>query len=68
MKIIVKVLLIVLIAAVLSQCKKEPESGSIVTIPDNNFLNALIGQGVDKNSDGIISSDEAAQVHSLNVS
>lgn len=60
MKIIFKVLLITLIAAVLSQCKKDNDS--YVTIPDNNFLNALIALGVDSNSDSIISPVEAEAV------
>jgi len=66
MKAIVKVLLMSLIVFVLSQCKKD--TNPYVTIPDDNLLNALIERGVDKNGDGIISTDEAAQVHTLDVS
>jgi hypothetical protein len=65
MKTIIKILLITLIAAILSQCKKEPES---INIKDDNFLNALIELGVDKNSDGIISTVEAAEINYLDVS
>ena len=50
----------------LVQCKKETVPA--VTITDNNFLNALIEQGVDKNDDGIISTAEADLVHFLDVS
>jgi hypothetical protein len=64
MKTKVKVILITLMVALLSQCKKEPES---VNIKDINFLNALLSQGIDKNGDGNISTDEAAQVHFLDV-
>ena len=64
MKTIVKVLLIALIVPVISQCKKDPES---INIKDDNFLNALIGRGVDKNNDGIISPTEAEGVTFLNV-
>jgi hypothetical protein len=60
MKTIIKVLLLSLVVAVLSQCKKEPDP--FVTIPDNNFLDALIKKGVDKDGDGIISKVEAAEV------
>ena len=65
MKTIVKVLLVVLSVLALSQCKKDPES---INIKDDDFLNALIERGVDKNNDGIISPGEAAEVTSLNVS
>jgi hypothetical protein len=64
MKTIIKVLLISLIVIVLSQCKKE----HYVNIPDNDFLNALIKQGVDKNDDDIISPSEAAEITYLDVS
>ena len=66
MKTIVKVLLITLIVQVLSQCKKDTVPA--VIIPDNNFLNALIERGVDKNGDGIISTGEAAELTFLDVS
>jgi hypothetical protein len=65
MKTIIKGLLMTLIVFVLSQCKKDTIPA--VTITDNNFLNALIEQGVDKNGDGIISTDEAAAITSLNI-
>ena len=57
-------MIIVLIVSVLSQCKKDTLPS---TIPDKNFLNALIERGVDKNGDGIISTGEAAEVTFLNV-
>ena len=65
MKTIVKVLLIALIVSVLGQCKKD--TNLYVTIPDDNFLNALIVRGVDKNGDGIISTGEAAEITFLNI-
>ncbi len=65
MKIVFRVLQITLIATVLSQCKKETES---INIKDNNFLTALIELGIDKNGDGIITTVEAAEVTSLDVS
>ena len=64
MKAKISVLLITLIVVLFFQCKKEP---TIVSIPDDNFLNALIKLGVDKDGDGIINFDEAAEVHFLNV-
>lgn len=50
----------------LSQCKKEIEP-NVVTIPDDNFLNALIELGVDTNGDGIISPAEAEVITFLDV-
>ena len=58
MKAILKTLLFLLTVVILIQCKKDIEP-SIVTITDNNFLNALIELGVDTNGDGIISPTEA---------
>ena len=66
MKTIFKVLLFVLAALLFTQCEKD-EPNPEVTIPDNNFFNALIELGIDTNGDGIISSAEAAVVTSLNV-
>ena len=66
MKAIIKVLLFVLAVVLLCQCKKEIEPKT-VTIPDNNFLNALIEPGVDTNGDGIISHIEAIIRTSLDV-
>lgn len=39
----------------------------VVTIPDVNFLNALIEKGVDKNNDQMIQVSEALLVDSLNI-
>lgn len=66
MKAIIKTLLFVLAVVLLCQCEKDPEPE--VTIPDNNFLNALIELGVDTNGDGIISTAEAEAITFLNVS
>ena len=41
---------------------------SIVSIPDPAFLNALIGEGIDTNKDGLISYAEAEAVTNLDVS
>ena len=46
-----------MILASICHCKKEAEQG--VAIPDNDFLKALIEQGVDKDGDGNISPSEA---------
>ncbi|GAH53667.1 unnamed protein product, partial [marine sediment metagenome] len=66
MKTKIKVWLFILAVGLLSQCKKEPLAK--VTIPDDNFLNALIEQGVDSNGDGIITPFEAYKVTFLDVS
>ncbi|MCK4466266.1 MAG: hypothetical protein KAU83_11195 [Bacteroidales bacterium] len=55
-----------LTVVLLSQCEKDPEPE--VTIPDDNFLNALIDLGVDTNGDGIISPAEAEVITFLDVS
>ncbi len=52
--------------ALLSQCKDD-EPNPVVTIPDSNFLSALIDLGVDANGDGIISPEEAEAIISLKV-
>lgn len=67
MKAILKPLVLMLTMVILSQCKKEIEP-NVVTIPDNNFLNALIELGVDTNGDGIISPAEAEVITFLDVS
>ena len=64
MKTIVKVLLSMLAVVLISQCEKD-EPNPEVTIPDNNFLSALIDLGVDANGDGIISPQEAEVITSL---
>ncbi len=66
MKTIVKVLLAMLAVVLISQCKDD-EPNPIVTIPDNNFLSALIDLGVDANRDGIISPEEAEVIKSLEI-
>lgn len=66
-KPILNTFLFLLIFAVLSQCRKEVEPPT-VTIPDDNFLNALIELGVDTDGDGVISPAEAEVIISLDVS
>ena len=51
---------------VLGSCESD-EPNPAVIIPDNNFLSALIDQGVDTNGDGIISPEEAEVIISLDV-
>ena len=63
-----KLLLLIILIAVLSiQCEKDDPNPEVI-IPDNNFLNALIEQGIDTNGDNIISPAEAAVVTFLSVS
>ena len=66
MKTIFKVLLFVLAALLFTQCEKD-EPNPEVTIPDNNFLNAIIERGIDTDGDSIISYAEAAEVTFLSV-
>jgi len=67
MKTVLKLWLLPLALIVLfTQCEKDKPNPQ-VTIPDNNFLNALIELGIDTNGDGIISPAEAEVVTSLNV-
>jgi len=47
---------------ILSGCKKDEPLPDIVDIPDENFLNALIEKGVDRNGDSSISYKEAEVV------
>ncbi len=63
------------LALLFINCEKKPEitpdvviPDDDVVIPDNNFLNALIEQGVDKDGNGIISQTEAEVVTNLDVS
>lgn len=65
MKPIGKLLFFILIANFLIQCEKDDPN--VVKISDNNFLDALLEQGVDKNGDGIISPEEAEVVTTLDV-
>ncbi len=67
MKIPIKTLLFLLTVVLLSQCEKD-EPNPKVTIPNYNFLNALIELGIDTNGDGIISPAEAELILSLDVS
>lgn len=69
MKPIIKVLLFMFTAVLLSQCEREPlpDTGPYVTIPDTNFLAALIVDGVDRNGDGLISYAEAKAIQFINV-
>ena len=53
--------------ALLCHCKKENDTIPTVEISDDNFLQALIELGVDKNGDGIISPDEAEIITSLDL-
>ena len=62
--VLYKVLPIFILLTVFTQCEKEPEP---ITIPDDNFLNALIELGVDANGDGMISPGEAEIITYLNV-
>ena len=48
----------------LSQCEKESLN---VSIPDSNFIDELVKQGIDKNGDKNISFDEAEAVTSLTI-
>jgi hypothetical protein len=56
----------ILALILLCYCRKKEEPS--VDIPDNNFLNALIQLGVDRNADGLINRDEASWVYNLDVS
>ena len=62
--VLYKVLLLIILPIVFTQCEKEPGP---ITIPDDNFLNALIELGVDTNGDSIISPAEAEVITYLNV-
>lgn len=64
MKATFRIILFLLLLSFLSQCRKDDP---VVNIPDNNFLNALIDQGVDTNGDGKISPEEAEVIISLDV-
>ena len=67
MKAILHLLLLPLALIVLfTQCEKDKPNPQ-VTIPDNNFLNALIESGVDTDGDGQISNAEAEAVITLDV-
>ena len=55
MKAIIKIgLLPYVFVVLLTQCEKEPDLNDPVDIPNQNFINALIGQGIDSNGDGNI--------------
>jgi Leucine-rich repeat (LRR) protein len=63
MKQKIKILLFIMAAGFFSQCEKY----SSVKIIDENFLEALIEQGVDTDGDGTISFKEAANAKTLNI-
>ena len=62
------VLLLIILAVFMSQCNREPEPGPEPRIVDQNFLNALIEEGVDADGDGLINTTEAESVDVLDVS
>ena len=62
--VLYKVLFIFILPIVFTHCEKEPDP---ITIPDDNFLKALIELGVDTNGDGVISPAEAAIITTLDV-
>ena len=65
MKTVLRLLVVLLPAAVIFiSCKKAPDP---ISIPDDNFLQALKEQGVDTNGDGLISNSEAEDVTELDV-
>ena len=67
MKTLFRVLVILLPTVLIFICCEKDEPNPVVTIPDNNFLNALIDLGVDTNGDGKISPDEAEVITFLDV-
>jgi hypothetical protein len=68
MKAFPKVTVVTLALVMLfAQCEKEPDPNDPVDIPDQEFLNALIEQGVDINKDGWISYAEAEEVIDLDI-
>ncbi|TFH34432.1 MAG: hypothetical protein E4G95_08240 [Bacteroidia bacterium] len=64
MKSITKIFFLIVMAVIICQCEKKSEV-KLVYIPDNNFLNALIDLGVDKDGDGAINTEEAIAVKKL---
>jgi hypothetical protein len=63
---LLKQYLSILVIVLLNQCKTDvPDT---ITIPDVNFLNALIQLGIDTDGDGKISPAEAETVRSLDIS
>jgi len=64
MKLIVRYILFIFAIISLVQCEKE-DPYPYVKITDNNFLNALIEFGFDKDGDSLISYDEASLVTEL---
>ena len=68
MKQFFKVFVVVISLAVLFvQCEKDPDPNDPVDIPYQEFVNALIEQGVDINGDGLISYAEAEEVIELDI-
>lgn len=50
------------------RCENDPNPNPKITIPDKNFLKALVKLGVDTNGDSIISPAEAEKITYLDVS
>ena len=67
MKSLLKISVILSAFGLLYQCHKD-EKPLYISIPDNNFINELIKQGIDIDGDSKISASEAARVRSINVS
>jgi hypothetical protein len=65
--VLILTLAFMLTVILISQCQKD-EPIPIVTIPDNNFLSALIELGIDTDGDGQISNAEAEALSFLDVS
>ncbi len=64
MNTIFRLLLFILTIVIFSQCEKDTPDPK-VSIPDYNFLNALIDLGIDTNGDSAISKAEAISVKKL---
>ena len=60
------ILILVFMFSLFYQCEKELEPDHI-DIPDTGFLQALIEAGVDIDSNGVITADEASKVERLEI-
>ena len=69
MKTLFNLLITVFLLLLISGCKDDETLSQDVTvdIPDTNFLNALIENGVDINLDGVITESEAGDIFELNI-